>query len=145
MTKKSTNITNIRNNKWINADVQAQIKPPPTPLIKVTNGNTEETNINKIKMCIYPASATSETYELKAQTFKNGKPEEFLQMTKEFKTDVDGTGTTFVTGKIQFLRTMLRGEALREFDVITGQVGSTNNTHLKTKECLFSSFFPSTR
>ena len=54
-------------------------------------------------------------------------------MTKDFKTGTDGTATTSTTGKIKFLRTMLRGEALREFDVITGQVGSTKNTHKKNQ------------
>ena len=63
-------------------------------------------------MCQDPVSATSDTYELKVQTFKNGKPEEFLQMMKNFKNGIDGTGTTSASGKIQFLRTMLRGEDL---------------------------------
>ena len=40
-------------------------------------------------------------------------------------------GNYFCDWKNQFLRTMIRGGALREFDVIAGQVGSTNNTHLK--------------
>ena len=121
----------LGNNKWLDADVQARIEPPPNPPIKATNGKTEEKNIIKIKMRREPASATSKTYELKVQTFENGIPEDFLQTTKGFKTAVDGTGTTSATGKFQFLRIMLRREALREFDVISGQVESTNNTHLK--------------
>ena len=103
----------LRNNKWLNTDVQARIKPPPIPLIKATKVETEETNIIKIKMRQEPASATSETYKLKVQTFKNGKPEEFIQMMKDFKTSIDGTGTTSSPGKTQSLCTMLRGEALR--------------------------------
>ena len=79
----------------------------------------------------HPASATSETYELKIKTFENGKPEELIQMMKDFNTATDRTGTTSDNGKIQFLRTMLRGEALREFDVITSQVGSTTNGYIK--------------
>ena len=64
-------------------------------------------------------------------------------MMKDFKTGIDGTGTTSATGKNRFRRTMLRGEALREFVVIAGQVVSTNNTHLKKiKEGLLSYFFP---
>ena len=62
---------------------------------------------------------------------------------KEFKTSVDRTGTTSTTVKIQCLRTILRGGALKEFDVIAGQVGSKNNTHLKQiKEVLLSYIFP---
>ena len=47
-----------------------------------------------------PASTASNTYELKIQTFENGKPEEFLQIMKYFKTATDGMGTTSAAGKI---------------------------------------------
>ena len=46
-------------------------------------------------------------------------------------TAVGGTVTTSATGENQFLPTMLSGEALREFEIIAGQVGSMDNTHLK--------------
>ena len=52
-------------------------------------------------------------------------------MMKDFKTSIDGMGTTYVLVKIQLLSTMLRVEALIEFDVIANQVGSTINAHLK--------------
>ena len=97
---------NLGNNRWLNSDVQARIDPSPTPLIKVTNGKTEETDIINIMMRQDPASATSETYDLKVQTFEYVKPEEFLQMVKDFETGIDGTAITSATGKIQFLRTM---------------------------------------
>ena len=61
----STNIMKLGNNKWLNAYVQARIRPPPIPLIKETNIKTEGKNIIKIKMRQDPVSATSETYELK--------------------------------------------------------------------------------
>ena len=77
-----------------------------------------------------PASETSETYMLKVQTLENGKPEELLQTMKDFNTGIDGTGTTSATEKIQFIRTMLRREALTEFDVIRGKVVITNNTNI---------------
>ena len=59
-------------------------------------------SIIKIKMRQDPASATSNIYELKVQTFENGKPEEFLHMMKDFKIGIDGTGNTCATGKINF-------------------------------------------
>ena len=90
-----------------------------------------------------PASATSETYELKVQTFKNGKPEESHQIMKDFKTGIDGTGTNSASGEIQFLCTLFCGEALREFDFITNQVGNTTNLHLRQiKEGLLRYLFP---
>ena len=60
-----------------------------------------------------PASDTFKTYNIKAQTFKHFKPEDFLQMMKDFKTATDRTKTTSSTGKIQFLHTILCGEYLR--------------------------------
>ena len=79
----------------------------------------------------YPASAASDTYKLKVQIFENGKLKEFLQMKKDFKTGTKGTGSTSSDGKIQFLRTMLCGKYLREFEIITSQFVSTTNGHLK--------------
>ena len=60
-----------------------------------------------------------------------------------FKTATDRTGTTSATINIQFLRTILRGEALREFNAITNQVDNTTNGHLKLiKESSLSYFIP---
>ena len=133
----------LGNNRRINAEVQARIDPPPTPLIRTPSGKVEECNIIKIKMRQYSASVTSNTYELKVQTYKNGKPEEFLQMMKDFKTTTDGIGTNSATGKIQFLRTMLCGEDLREFYVLAIRFGITTNGHLKwIKEGLLGHFPP---
>ena len=50
---------------------------------------------------------------------------------KDFNTATDGTGTTSTNRKIQFLLTMLRGEALREFDALKSKFGSTTNVHIK--------------
>ena len=61
------------------------------------------------------------------------------KMMKYFKTATDGMGTTSAPGNIQFLRTMLRMCALKEFDCIAIQFGSTTNGHLKhIKEGLIS-------
>ena len=49
----------LGNKKWLNADVQARIEQPPTPLINATNGKTEETNIIKIKMLQDPAGVSN--------------------------------------------------------------------------------------
>ena len=102
----------LGNNKWLDTNVQAHIDPPPISLIRSTTEKVEECNIIKINMRRDPAPATFDTYELKVPTFENGKPEESLQMIKDFKTATDGTETTSTTRKIQFLRTMLCREAL---------------------------------
>ena len=108
MTQISSNM-NLGNNRWINLDVQACTEPPPIPLIKATNGKTEETDIIRIKICRGPASATFNTYKLKVQMFENGKPEEFLQMMKDFKTGIDRTATTYATVKFNFYAKLYAG------------------------------------
>ena len=75
-------------------------------------------------------------------TFKHGQPEEFLQLIKNFKIAVDGTGTTTAAGKIHYLLTLLRRESLREFDKLSSQNAGTNVAHLKfIQEGLLSYFF----
>ena len=63
-----------------------------------------------------PSDVASETYKLKIATFEHGQPEEFLEIVNNFKRTIDGTGTTMAAGKINYLRTLLRGESLRELD-----------------------------
>ena len=97
----------------LSTDVQALIEPPPIPLIKVDLEEERASNIIKVKMRRNPALAASETYELKMATFENGQPEEFLALLKNFKIAINGTGTTSVAGWINYLRTILRAEALK--------------------------------
>ena len=111
----------LRNKKWINANVQACIEPPPIPLINTTAGKMKEFSFINIKMRQDSAAATSDNYKLKFQTFKIFKSEELLSMMKDFRTTTDGTDTTYATRNFQFLRIMLRGGALREFDVIASK------------------------
>ena len=59
-----------------------------------------------------PVSSASETYKLKMATFENVKPEYFLRLPNNFKTDIGGTGTTAIVGKINYLQTMLHVESL---------------------------------
>ena len=62
---------------------------------------------------------------------------------KYFKIAIDGTGTMSANRKIHFLRNLLHGEALREFDDLAGQVAGTTNVHLKyIKEGLLRYFSP---
>ena len=58
---------------------------------------------------------------MKIVIFEHGQLEEFLQLMKNFKRAVDRTGTTVTAGKINYLRTLLRGEALRKFDALASQ------------------------
>ena len=111
-------------------DVQALIEPLPIPL------NREVTE--KVKQCIVintkgrwdPTSTTSKTYNIELATFKNGKPEELIQTTKDFKTKIYGIGTTSDTRKPHYLRAILRGEDLRELYDLASHVVGMKKSHL---------------
>ena len=64
-------------------------------------------------------------------TFDDCQPEEFLSLLRNFKITTDGTGTTTTSVRINYLRTMLCGQALREFDELQIQYGVSTNNHLK--------------
>ena len=50
---------------------------------------------------------------------------------KNFKTGIDGEGNMSVAGRISYLRTMLLGEALREFDKLASKNSGMTSAHLK--------------
>ena len=50
---------------------------------------------------------------------------------KNLKTTIDGTGTMSVTGRIYYLRTMLRGEDLREFYKLASQNSGPERAHFE--------------
>ena len=72
----------------------------------------------------------SETYNINMSTFKDVQPEEFLVLLKNFRIAIYGTGTTSPLGKINYLHTMLSGEALREFNGLPSQNSGTENSNL---------------
>ena len=111
--------------------MQARIDPPLIPLIKADFKEENSKSIIKFKMRLNLASSASEPYELEMATFENGQPEEFLALLKNSKTAINGTGTMSVSGISYYLRTMLHGEALREFDESASQNSGTTNYHLK--------------
>ena len=104
---------NLGHPNCLSANAQARAEPLLIPLNRAAIETAKECNITNINMHQDPTSSTSKTYELKITTFKNDKPEEFLKMMKNFNTVIYGTRTTTAAGKIDCLRTLLRGEYLR--------------------------------
>ena len=115
---------------WLSAEVQARIEPPLIPLIKKYPKEVNEYDIINIKMRQNPSDVASEIYELKIVTFKHVQPEEFLQLMKNSKREFDSTVNITTAGKINYLRTILRGEALRDFDELASQNAGTKTTNL---------------
>ena len=114
---------------WLSADVQTRIEPPPIPLTSPEEVQERACDTIKVKIKYNPASAGSETHEFKIAIFDNDSPEELLQFLTNAKKAIKRTGTKKFSGRINFLRTLLRGEALGEFDILASQKNGMTNTH----------------
>ena len=90
---------NIGNPNWLSTHFQARSNTPSIPINRAVAETVNKCDIIKIKMIRDPAAADSETCDLKISMFKYRKPEEFLKMMNNFKTEIDGTGTTTAAGK----------------------------------------------
>ena len=123
--------------------MQARIEPLLISLVKLEVDDDCTTHIIKVKMRRNTSSAASEMYNVNMNTFDDGQPEEFLSLLRKFKIATDVTRTTTPYGQINYLRTMLRGKALQEFDERKSQYGGETNTHLKLiQDFLLEYFFP---
>ena len=64
-------------------------------------------------------------YDFKISLFGNGNPEEFLFFVCNFNMTLTESGTLEEGAKVQYLLTLVSGEALRQFDLLSSDVGST--------------------
>ena len=108
---------NISQNKGWNLQIKpSHVEPLPIPQIKETcNGESDEYFV-RLKLCGYPTSSISDLYEFKISLFDHGEPEEFLLFFCNFNINLAETGTLDMDANIQYLCTLFRGEALRQFD-----------------------------
>ena len=126
----------------INAEIQARIEPPPTPLIKLEVDDDCTTHIIKVNMRRNQLSAASVKYNVNMNTFNDGQPEELFSLLRNFKIAIDGPGTTTPSSQINYLPKMLHGQALAEFDELQSQYCGATNNHLKLNpEGLLEYFF----
>ena len=68
--------------------------------------------------------------KFKMDLFDNGEPEESLLFIQNFKMTVHSPGMLAFSAMLQYLRRLLRGEALCQFDTLCDRVGITNTMHL---------------
>ena len=67
----------------------------------------------------YPTSITSELYEFRMSLFDHGKPEELLLFLRNFQMTLADTGMLETEANIQYLHTLVREEALGQFDLLS--------------------------
>ena len=62
--------------------------------------------------------------------FEKSEPEDFLTFMRDFQKMIKDTGATTKIGRIRYLRTLLRGEVLHEFETILEIIKSTTKRYL---------------
>ena len=62
--------------------------------------------------------------------FDNGEPEEFLSFVRNFDTTLAASETLEVDANFQYLLTIFRGESLRQFDLLSADVESTETLNV---------------
>ena len=92
------------------------VDPPPIPLIQETHNGKSEKDFVKLKLRRDPTSSTSNFYEFKISLFENGDPEKFLLFVRYFNMTLTASGTLESGARIQYICTLVRGEALRHFE-----------------------------
>ena len=82
------------------------------------------------KLCRDPTSEKQNLYEFKIALFDNKKLGEFLLFGKNFKMALGELGTLVTNTQIQYLWTLLCGEARHKSDIFCAQAGSTAISNL---------------
>ena len=98
------------------------MEPLPIPLIKETYNGKSNKYFGKIELFIYPTSTKSNLYGFKMSLFDHGKPEEFLLIILSFNMTLAATWTLDMDAKIQYLCTVVCGEELRQFDLLSADI-----------------------
>ena len=62
--------------------------------------------------------------------FDNGKPEEFLLFVRNFNMTLAASGMLEAGAKYQYLRTLVRGEALRQFHSLSSGLEGTGTLNI---------------
>ena len=88
------------------------VEPPPFPLIKETCNGKSDKDFVQLKCCRYPTSSTSDLYEFNIYILIHENQEEFLLFIHNLSLTFAVTGTLEMDANIQYLRTLVCGEAL---------------------------------
>ena len=104
---------------------QPHVDPPSIPLMKENHDGKSDKYFVKLKMRRDTTLPTLELYEFKMSLFDNGKPKEFLLFVRNFNMNLAASGTLEAGVKYQYLRTIVCGEALYQFDLLSDDVEVT--------------------
>ena len=94
---------------------QSHVEPPLIPLIKVIHNSTSEKYFVYMKFHRDLTSSTSDLYTFWMSLYDNGNTEEILLFVCNFNMTLAATRMLEKGAKIHYIRTLVCGEALREF------------------------------
>ena len=129
--KPSTAKNVSHKNNWNQVAVQVHVHPPLIPLNKSNNDDKLDRYCVKNKLRRDPMSENLDFYEFKMTFLDNSSLEEFLLLIRNFQMTLDASGRLTAGMNVRYLRTLLRGEALRQLGTLSIEVGSTTSEHLK--------------
>ena len=96
------------------------------PLIKSKHDDKSDKYSLKLKLHRDLTSEKSDLYEFKMSLFGNSDPEEFFLFIRYLKMAIKASVMLETVREVQYLRTIVRGEALRQFDSMSADVESAN-------------------
>ena len=88
-------------------------------------------------MCRYPKLDTSDLYKFKMDLFGNGEPEEFLLFVRNFNMTLAASGTLAKSAKVNYSRTLVHGEVLRQFYLLSDDVEGKNPLAVENSSYFF--------
>ena len=116
---------------WNLGMTQAYVYPPPIPPIKGTCDGKSNKYFVKLKFCRDHTSSTSDLYYFRMYLFDDSNPEEFLLFVRNFNMTLVEIGILETGANIQYLLTLVHGEALFQFDSLYADVESTETLNVE--------------
>ena len=110
--------------KWNSGTVQVHVDTPPIPLIISNKNDRSDKYFYEIKLGRDLTSEKLDLYEFKMALFNNGYPKQFLLFIWNFNMTIEVSRTNKSSENIQYLRTLVHVEVLRQFDMLSAEVGS---------------------
>ena len=118
--QQECNMNTFSRDKGCNSGTNpSHVEPLLIPLIKeIYNGKSDE-DCFKLKLHIYPTYSTLNLHKFKISLFNHGNPKDFLLFMRNFNMILAATGTLEIDANIQYLFTLVRGEALHQSNFLS--------------------------
>ena len=114
---------------WNRGAVQMHVEPLMIPFIESKNYRKSYKYCVEIKLRWDPTLENSNTCDLKMALFDNGNLEELLLFARNFQMNLETSVMIAASTKIQYLCTLLHGEALCKLYKLYVEVVSKNAEH----------------